>query len=310
MKKLLLFLTFLLTIVTLVGCSTHSSQTTSSEISSMPKISGFTYYGDIPESPKKVVNFAYSYTGYLLELGVDVSSNSLDLEKNSPAFGNQLSNAVKLTSDDTEAIADQKPDLIIVFSTDTNIEALKEIAPVLVIEYGKNDYLQMMTDLGKVFNKEDKASTWLAEWKQKVETAKTELSQYIDPNTSFTVMDFYDKNIYLYGNNWGRGGELIYQALGYSAPQKVQDDVFPTGWLGISQEVLNDYIGDYAVLNVSQETKEAAASLKESDIWKNSAAVANNHILEVDENLYYFSDPISLEAQLENFVTTIKNANS
>ncbi len=35
-------------------------------------------------------------------------------------------------------------------------------------------------------------------------------------------MDFYDKNIYLYGNNFGRGGELIYDSLGYAAPEKVK----------------------------------------------------------------------------------------
>ena len=33
----------------------------------MPKITGFSYEGDIPKNPQKVINFAYSYTGYLLE---------------------------------------------------------------------------------------------------------------------------------------------------------------------------------------------------------------------------------------------------
>ena len=70
-----------------------------------------------------------------------MSSYSLDLEKNSPAFGNELADAVKLTSDDTEAVAAQEPDLIIAFSTDEHLKELKDIAPVLVIEYGKSDYL-------------------------------------------------------------------------------------------------------------------------------------------------------------------------
>ena len=275
----------------------------------MPKISGFTYYGKVPKNPKKVVNFAYSYTGYLLELGVNVSSYSLDNEINSPAFGDKLKKAKKLTSEDTEAIAAQKPDLIIAFSTDKNIKQLKEIAPVLVIEYGKRDYLQMLTDLGKVFDKEDKAKTWLTNWKKKTAQAKEELKSYLPENTSFTVMDFYDKDIYLYGKNWGRGGELIYDALGYSAPQKVQDDVFKTGYFGVSQEVLGDYIGDYALLNVSKATKHSAASLKESDVWKNIPAVQNKHVLEVEEELFYFSDPMSLDKQLPAFVKAVKEAN-
>lgn len=298
----------LLATLVLVACN-NSKDTKKEAVSSMPKISGFTYYGKVPKNPKKVVNFAYSYTGYLLELGVNVSSYSLDNEINSPAFGDKLKKAKKLTSEDTEAIAAQKPDLIIAFSTDKTIKQLKEIAPVLVIEYGKRDYLQMLTDLGKVFDKEDKAKTWLTNWKKKTAQAKEELKSYLPENTSFTVMDFYDKDIYLYGKNWGRGGELIYDVLGYSAPQKVQDDVFKTGYFGVSQEVLGDYIGDYALLNVSKATKHSAASLKESDVWKNIPAVQNKHVLEVEEELFYFSDPMSLDKQLPAFVKAVKEAN-
>lgn len=307
MKKIFVVLTTFLATLMLVACQNNASTSDNTELSSMPKITGFSYQGDIP---KKVVNFAYSYTGYLLELGVNVSSYSLDLEKNSPAFGNELADAVKLTSDDTEAVAAQEPDLIIAFSTDEHLKELKDIAPVLVIEYGKSDYLEMMTNLGKVFGKEDKAQKWLDSWKTKTAKAKEELAPYLDASTSFTVMDFYDKAIYLYGNNWGRGGELIYDSLGFSAPETVKKDVFSAGWFGISQEVLADYVGDYLVLNVSQDTKDAAASLKESDVWKNIPAVKNQKILEVDENLFYFSDPMSLDKQLKTFTAAIKKANS
>ena len=310
MKKIFVVLTTFLATLILVACQNNASTSDNTELSSMPKITGFSYQGDIPENPKKVVNFAYSYTGYLLELGVNVSSYSLDLEKNSPAFGNELADAVKLTSDDTEAIAAQEPDLIIAFSTDEHLKELKDIAPVLVIEYGKSDYLEMMTNLGKVFGKEDKAQKWLDNWKTKTAKAKEELAPYLDASTSFTVMDFYDKAIYLYGNNWGRGGELIYDSLGFSAPETVKKDVFSAGWFGISQEVLADYVGDYLVLNVSKDTKDAAASLKESDVWKNIPAVKNQKVLEVDENLFYFSDPMSLDKQLETFTAAIKKANS
>ncbi|MGT2929161.1 ABC transporter substrate-binding protein [Streptococcus dentasini] len=307
MKKILTAFLAVLAVFVLAACG-NQAKNKDKEVSDKPKIEGFTYYGKVPKNPKKVVNFAYSYTGYLLELGVDVSSYSLDNEKDSPAFGDQLKGAKKLTSEDTEAIAAEKPDLIIAFSTDKNIKQLREIAPVLVIEYGKRDYLQMLTDLGKVFDKEDKAQAWLKNWKTKTGKAKKELSSILPKNTTFTVMDFYDKDIYLYGKNWGRGGELIYDALGYAAPQKVQDDVFKTGYFGVSQEVIGDYIGDYALLNVSKATKNSAASLKESDVWQNVPAVQNKHVLEVDEALFYFSDPMSLDKQLPAFVDAVRKA--
>lgn len=306
MKKFLAIFSLFVGLVFLTACSTSSSST-DVELSSMPKIEGITYYGDIPKNPKKVVNFAYSYTGYLLQLGIDVSSYSLDLEKNSPAFGDKLKDVPQLTTADTEAIAAQKPDVILVFAGDDNLETLKEIAPVIEITYGKSDYLKMLTDVGQIFGKEKEAQAWLDQWDKTVATAKEELKGLIDTSSTFTVMDFFDKNIFLYGNNFGRGGELVYRALGFSAPAKVQEDIISKeGWFGVSQEALPEYVGDYVLVNVNDKTKEAAASLKESDIWKNLPAVTNGHVIEIDYNLFYFSDPMSLDLQIDAFVSEIQ----
>ncbi|HEM3587688.1 TPA: ABC transporter substrate-binding protein [Streptococcus suis] len=306
MKKFLAIFSLFVGLVFLTACSTSSSST-DVELSSMPKIEGITYHGDIPKNPKKVVNFAYSYTGYLLQLGIDVSSYSLDLEKNSPAFGDKLKDVPQLTTADTEAIAAQKPDVILVFAGDDNLETLKEIAPVIEITYGKSDYLKMLTDVGQIFGKEKEAQAWLDQWDEKVATAKEELKGLIDTSSTFTVMDFFDKNIFLYGNNFGRGGELVYRALGFAAPAKVQEDIISKeGWFGVSQEALPEYVGDYVLVNVNDKTKEAAASLKESDIWKNLPAVKNGHVIEVDYNLFYFSDPMSLDLQIDAFVSAIQ----
>ncbi|MGT2906845.1 ABC transporter substrate-binding protein [Streptococcus dentiloxodontae] len=313
-KWVTLLVTALAAVFVLTACSGSSEKKTSSSdssaISSMPKIDGVKYYGDVPKNPKKVVNFAYSYTGYLLQLGVNVSSYSLDAEKNSPAFGEQLKDAVQLTADDTEAIAAQEPDLIIVFAGSDNIDKLKEIAPVIEVTYGKSDYLQMLDDLAAIFGKEDKAKEWRKTWDKKVENAKKELSSYVSSDTTFTVMDFYDKNITIYGNNFGRGGELIYDALGYSAPQTVQDEVInKDGWLSISQETLGNYVGDYLVMDVNKDSSESAASLKESDVYKNLPAVQNGKALELDYDLFYFSDPMSLDKQIDAFVDAVKKVN-
>lgn len=306
MKKFLTSLSLFVAVVFLVACSAGQSAK-KAELSSMPTIEGIAYHGDIPKNPKKVVNFTYSYTGYLLQLGIDVASYSLDLEKDSPAFGNKLKDAIQLTTADTEAIAALEPDLILVFAGDENLETLKKIAPVIEITYGKSDYLQMLTDLGQIFGKEKEAQAWLSQWEEKVDLAKNELSRLIDEKTTFTVMDFFDKNIYLYGDNFGRGGELVYKSLGFAAPAKVQEDIISKdGWFGVSQEALPDYIGDYALVNVNSKTTEAAASLKESDIWKNLPAVQANHIIEVDYNLFYFSDPMSLDQQIEAFIKAVK----
>lgn len=58
MKKLLLLTLTLISIFTLAACHNQNNKLateTSKNISSMPKISGFKYYGNIPESPKRIV---------------------------------------------------------------------------------------------------------------------------------------------------------------------------------------------------------------------------------------------------------------
>ncbi|MCC9795689.1 ferrichrome ABC transporter substrate-binding protein, partial [Streptococcus agalactiae] len=62
MKKIGIIVLTLLTFF-LVSCGQQTKQeSTKTTISKMPKIEGFTYYGKIPEYPKKVINFTYSYT--------------------------------------------------------------------------------------------------------------------------------------------------------------------------------------------------------------------------------------------------------
>ena len=51
----------------------------------------------------------------------------------------------------------------------------------------------------------------------------------------------------------------------------------------------------------SQALRQAAASLKESDVWKNIPAVKAGHVLDVDYNIFYFADPMSLDLQLDAF---------
>ncbi len=97
---------------------------------------------------------------------------------------------------------------------------------------------------------------------------------------------------------------MIYQALGFKAPQKVVDDVFKAGYLEVSQEVLPKYIGDYAI--VAAEDEKTGASLYESDVWRSIPAVQQGHILKVNANAFYFNDPLSLEYELKTLENGLK----
>ncbi|HFI2446445.1 TPA: ABC transporter substrate-binding protein [Streptococcus suis] len=301
MKKFLLSLSLVLSVLVLTACSAISQKDSQTTLSSMPTIEGVAYYGDIPAQPKKVISLNFANTGYLLQLGFDVvGATSYDLEN--PAFAEQLKGATAVTSEDLEAIAALEPDLIVTGSTDEKIEQLAEIAPTITLEYGKHTYAETLTVFGQIFGQETTVEEWQTTWKENVASAAKEIKAKTGDNATFTIMGYLGQDLYLFGNNWGRGGEIIYQELAYTAPQKVKDEVFGPGFLAVSQEVLPDYAGDYIILAVEDES--VAASLLNSDLWKNLPAVQNNRVIKVDSKAFYFNDPVSLEYQL----TVLKEA--
>lgn len=311
MKKFLSIFTLTLLTVFLVSCGNSSKKSDSSstdkvELSSKPKIDGFTYYGDIPKNPKKIASLSSTYTGYLLQLGFDpISVTSYDAKN--PVIKDKVKDAKVVMPEDLETIAKQKPDLIVVDASNKNIDELKKIAPTITIEYGKNDYLEILNRFGKIFGKEDEADKWIKDWKSKTAKIGKELKAKLGENVTFTVVGLFEKEIYLFGNNWGRGGEVIYQALGFDAPQKVKDEVFKPGYLAVSQETVGSYIGDYVL--VAAENEETGSSLYESDIWKSIPAVQQNHVLKVDANAFYFNDPLTLEYELKTIQEGLEKMN-
>ena len=209
--------------------------------------------------------------------------------------------------EDLESIAKQKPDLIVVDASDKNIDELKKIAPTIAIDYGKNDYLEILNRFGQIFGKEKEADQWIADWKSKTADIVKQLKEKLGQNVTFTIVGLYEKEIYLFGNNWGRGGEVIYKSLGFDAPQKVKDEVFPSGYLQVSQETVSEYIGDYVL--VAAEDDKTGSSLYESDVWKSIPAVQHNHILKVDANAFYFNDPLTLEYELKTIQDGLEKMN-
>ena len=311
MKKFLSFATLTVTIFLLVACGSSSKSENSAsadkvELSSKPKIDGFHYYGDIPKNPKRIASLSSTYTGYLLQLGFDpVTVTSYDAKN--PVLKEKVKNAKVLMPEDLESIAKQKPDLIVVDASDKNIDELKKIAPTIAIDYGKNDYLEILNRFGQIFGKEKDADQWIADWKSKTADIGKQLKEKLGQDVTFTVVGLYEKEIYLFGNNWGRGGEVIYKSLGFDAPQKVKEEVFPSGYLQVSQETVSEYIGDYVL--VAAEDDKTGSALYESDVWKSIPAVQQNHILKVDANAFYFNDPLTLEYELKTIQDGLEKMN-
>ena len=261
----------------------------------------FTYKavnGDIkvPKNPKRVVVLA-GYTGDLIKLGIPVVGAD-QWSMDNPQFKDALKDAKLISDEDVEKIAELKPDLIIGYDTVKNKEKIEKIAPTVLFTYNAYDYLQQAVEIGKVVNKEKEAQAWVDDFKTRAADTGKEIKAKIGEDATVSVIESFGKEIYVYGNNWGRGTEILYQAMKLNMPEAVKKDALKQGYYAVSSEVLKKYAGDYMILSVFGDQDPAFTKTK---YYKEIPAVKNNRVFRVNANEFYFNDMMTLDFQLDFF---------
>ncbi|MFB7156462.1 iron-hydroxamate ABC transporter substrate-binding protein [Lysinibacillus sp. NPDC056232] len=299
MKKWLLPM-FMMVVLVLAACGNKEEK---ADEGSQDKASAetITYQSEsgpieVPANPKRVVVLS-SFVGDLLQLGVNVVGVDSWAADN-PNFQDDIKDAVVVENTDIEKIIELEPDLIIGLNGIENADKLAEIAPTVLFTYGKVDYLQQFIEIGKSVNKEKEATDWVKDFKERAAEAGTKIKEKIGENATVTVAEMFNKQMYVYGDNWGRGTEILYQEMGLKMPEKVKADALKPGYFAISTEVLNEYAGDYVIFSTF---KGEDSAIKNAAWFKDLEAVKNGHLFEVNGNEFYFNDPITLEYQLDFF---------
>ncbi|WP_462412983.1 iron-hydroxamate ABC transporter substrate-binding protein [Neobacillus sp. Marseille-QA0830] len=250
---------------------------------------------EVPANPKRVIVLS-SFAGNVLSLGVNIVGVD-SWSKMNPEF-KQLKDVEEVTDENLEKIIELNPDLIIGLSTIKNVDKLKEIAPTVTFTYGKLDYLNQHIEIGKLLNKEDEAKKWVEQFKKDAAAAGEDIKAKIGEDATVSVIENFDKQLYVFGDNWARGTEILYQEMKLNMPEKVKADALKPGYYAISPEVLSDYAGDYIIFSKNADND---TSFQQTETYKNIPAVKNKHVFEANAKAFYFNDPISLEYQLEFF---------
>lgn len=287
---------FLGLLLLLTACGNTTTTTKESESADTKKVQTMNGEIDIPINPKRIV--AEEYIATLIVLNVKpIGAPGLTLENY------YLKDALKgVTSigtygkPSTEKIIGLKPDLIITGNGD-NYEALSKIAPTVVIPYGElKDAHEELTYFGQLLGKEQEAKEWLAQYDQKIADAKAQVDAIIPADASFSIIEDAGKKLYVYGDNFGRGGQPVYQALGRKPPAKFANEIMEKQWAEISEEMLTEYAGDYIILTADTRTLE---DFKKDPIWSSLPAVKNNHLYIWPEERSWYYDPTAVLAQVE-----------
>ncbi|MEB6274981.1 ABC transporter substrate-binding protein [Staphylococcus xylosus] len=287
MKKLLFPL--LVLVLILAACGNKSDSDKKEETKSYKLDSGKSI--DIPKKPQRIAVVAPTYAGGIKYLGGDIVAVNEQVDS-SKLLKDKFKGVEKIGENDVEKVAKAKPDLIVVYSTDKNIKKYNKIAPTVVYDYGKHKYLDQQRELGKLLGKEDKVASWEKEWKAQTKKDGQEIKEKIGEDATVSIFDEFDKKLYSYGTNWGRGGEVLYQAFDLKMPDKLNDLVKKEGWAEVKQEKIADYAGDYIVSTSEGKSKPA---YEKTDLWQNIPAVQKDQVIQVQAETYWYNDPYTLE---------------
>ncbi|MCT8137086.1 iron-hydroxamate ABC transporter substrate-binding protein [Anaerobacillus sp. CMMVII] len=256
---------------------------------------------EVPANPERVIVLA-TFAGNVLALDVNVVGVD-PWSKMNPRY--DLANVEEVTDESLEKIIELDPDLIIGLSYANNVDKLSEIAPTVTFTYGALGYLEQHLEIGKLLNKEAEAQAWIDDFKSRAQAAGEEIKAKIGEDATVTVVENFDKELYVFGDNWARGTEILYQEMNIKMPEKVKELALEQGYYALSFEVLPEVAGDYIIFS---KNSDSDTSFQETETYKNIPAVQNNQVFEVNAKEFYFNDPITLEFQLEFFINNfLKN---
>ncbi|MCP3747156.1 MULTISPECIES: ABC transporter substrate-binding protein [Paenibacillus] len=264
-----------------------------------------TVKGDIqiPAKPQRIVTDFYG--GELLSVGANVVGVEPTAFQNPFLTDLLKEKGTKEVGDPTnlEKTLELKPDLIVVMK-DTNYEALSKIAPTLYIPYGTTTNIYDTVKLfGDITGEKEKAEQFIAAFDKKAAEGRVRLKGVIDEKATFGLYELTDKHaLWIFGDNAGRGGQAVYNALKLNMPKKTANSKEQT--VQLSMEVLPQYDADYMFLTTYDPEKkgDALKQLKSSAVWGNLPAVKNNRVFFNDFDTYYRYDPIAITGQIDMIV--------
>lgn len=318
MKKIALMLTLLLV---LAGCASQetpaetttvastteaateaSSESTEAEAATEEAAMAKTMiyaseHGDIevPTNPERIIVLDSSAMGSMLMFDGDVIGHELWSGSN-PLFAEGLSGSTEVAVGELEQILALKPDLIVTSPYNENFEELSKIAPTVSFSYGRLSYTDTIIEYGKLVNQEAAAKAWVDDYKARSAKAGEAMKAKYGEDVSVSVLEAYGDEMYLYGDNWGRGTQVLYQEMGLKMTDAVKEVALTDGYYAISAEVVPDYAADLMVLTYFEGSNLA---FEETETWKNIEAVQNGQVLKVPAESFYMTGPITLDYQLK-----------
>ena len=245
---------------------------------------------EIPAEPQRIVDLSGN-SDILSILGYKVvgtaNSDAYDYTKFPAYLEDTLSGAEILgysmqDTMDVEAVMNLNPDLIVISTVQEKMyDQLSEIAPTVMIQLEALDWKEDVKAFAKVFNKEDEANKWLADYETKAKEAGDKIKSEYGEDTTYLSFLASGGQFFIFD---GAGfGSVLYDDMGLAKPEGMpeQSDIsLPV----VTYEGLAAIKSDYIFLIA---TPEDLAQLESNAIWNNLPAVKEGKVVVLEASPYF-----------------------
>lgn len=271
-----------MTAMMFVGCASNGTANEDKTTENTVTVTDVRGDVEIPADPQRIVDLSGN-SDILSILGYDVvgtaNSDAYDYTKFPSYLEETLKGAEILgysmqDTMDVEAVMNLNPDLIVISTVQEKMyDALSEIAPTVMIQLEALNWKDDVRALAKVFNKEDVANEWIANYENKAKEAGDKIKAEYGEDTTYLSFLASGGQFFIFD---GAGfGDVLYNDMGLAKPAGMpeQTDIsLPVVTYEGLAAIQSDYIFVIA-------TDEDLAQLEANSIWNNLPAVKNGNVV-------------------------------
>ncbi|WP_297713451.1 iron-hydroxamate ABC transporter substrate-binding protein [Clostridium sp.] len=279
-----------MTAMMFVGCASNGAKNEDKTSENTVTITDVRGEVEIPADPQRIVDLSGN-SDILSILGYKVvgtaNSDAYDYTKFPSYLEETLSGAEILgysmqDTMDVEAVMNLNPDLIVISTVQEKMyDQLSEIAPTVMIQLEALNWKDDVKALAKVFNKEDDANEWIANYEAKAKEAGDKIKAEYGEDTTYLSFLASGGQFFIFD---GAGfGDVLYNDMGLAKPAGMpeQTDIsLPV----VTYEGLAAIQSDYIFLIA---TDEDLAQLEANSIWNNLPAVKNGNVVVLESSPYF-----------------------
>lgn len=274
----------------LVGCGSKGIEGESGNSGNTITITDVRGEVEIPAEPKRIVDLSGN-SDILSLLGYEVigtaNSDAYDYTK-FPAYledtlkGAEILGYSMQDTMDVEAVMNLEPDLIVISTVQEKMyDQLSEIAPTVMIQLEALNWKDDVRAFAKVFDKEDVANQWLADYEAKAAAAGDAIKAEYGEDTTYLSFLASGGQFFIFD---GAGfGSVLYEDMGLAKPagMPAQTDIsLPV----VTYEGLASIATDYIFLIA---TDEDLAQLESNAIWNSLPAVKEGKVVVLNSSPYF-----------------------